>query len=108
MENTWKEVHQSIHRHGKMHGRGKRVSHMNSCAAKPVSFTILAAIIFLLYHLDEVRKFPLLTGEEVPARNMELGKFPPLESGKIPAGDMELRKFPPLEGLWRWALFLSI
>jgi hypothetical protein len=56
-----------------MLGRGKRFSHMNSCAAKPGNFISLAAIIFFLCYPDETRKFLPFGSKEIPAGNENKG-----------------------------------
>jgi hypothetical protein len=79
---------------------------MNSCAAKPVSFVSLAAIIFFLCHLDKTRKLPPFGSEETPARNgnkgirmaecvgrsvLELRIFPLFGSKEIPTRNRNKR-----------------
>jgi hypothetical protein len=98
-----------------MLGGGKRVSHMNSCAAKPGSFISLAAIIFFLCYLDETRKFLPFGSKEIPAGNENKGilmakcvRKLSFHSGKSPpvgrVGDpgkylsLEDRKLPPETG----------
>jgi hypothetical protein len=104
-----------------MRGGGKRVSDMNSCEAKPVSFISLATIILFLHYLDETRKFPLFGSEEIPVGNvneeiqmtecigkssLDPGKFPPSRSedmrmseciGKSYSGPREVSPFKDKE-----------